>query len=464
MSTGVQSPPLLATFRDPAGSLKIRQDGAHRVVRAPYDAEVQVFLDLPFAKELVRSGRLIASEITLYSPNSQTLLLRHPLIFFPSYPWEWPPVMWRAAAELTLDLCKILLNEGWILKDATPLNVLFQGSQPIFVDVLSIQRVNLDQPMWHAYGQFIRTFLLPMLANTKLGWPLHATLARRDGYEPEDIWSALPWYTRLKQPSLSSVTFPLLLAKLAGSARIYEKANFFKEPALVKEILLKSLSRLETQIRRIPSTSSSSTWSNYTDTLSHYSDEDHANKQAFVSNALTSSESKKVLDVGCNTGTYSLLAAELGAKVVAIDNDIHTVDRLCRKGAKNVLPLCVNLACPTPAIGWENNEYSSFLNRCAETFDTVMMLAVLHHLLISDQIPLDHIAMLCSRLTTAYLIIEWVPPTDQKYVEIIRGRKAIYSHITEAAFRKAFAVYFVVIHELTLANNRILFHLRRRSA
>jgi ribosomal protein L11 methylase PrmA len=171
-----------------------------------------------------------------------------------------------------------------------------------------------------------------------------------------------------------------------------------------------------------------------------------------------------VLDVGCNTGTYSLLAAELDAKVVAIDSDPQTVDRLCRRGAKNILPLCVDLAFPTPAIGWENREYPSFLSRCAGKFDTVMMLAVLHHLLLSSQIPLDHIATLCHRLTTDCLIMEWVPPTDAKYIEIIRGREAIYSHITEAAFREAFAAYFSVIDELTLANGRILFHLQRRPA
>ena len=463
MSAGTTKP-LLATFRDPAGSLEIRPDGAYRFVRAPYDVEVEAFLHLPLARDLVRSGRLIASEIISRDANSPTLLMRHPLIFFSSYPWEWPPVLWRAAAELTLQLCRDLLKEGWILKDATPLNVLFQGADPIFVDVLSIQQVNWDQPVWHAYGQFIRTFLLPLFANTKLGWPLQATLIRRDGYEPEDIFSALPWYERMRQPALSSVTLPLLLAKFTSTAKVGEKAGFLKEPDLVKEILLSSLSRLEGRIRKISSISRSSHWSDYTDTSSHYNDEDHSNKRGFVTRALTRSRASQVLDVGCNTGTYSLLAAELDAKVVAIDSDPQTVDRLCRRGAKNVLPLCVDLAFPTPAIGWENREYSSFLSRCAGKFDTVMVLAVLHHLLLSSQIPLDHIATLCNRLTTDYLILEWVPPTDAKYIEIIRGREDIYSHITEAAFRKAFAAYFSVIDELTLANGRILFHLQRRTA
>ena len=40
-----------------------------------------------------------------------------------------------AAGQLTLDLCEALIGKGLILKDATPLNVLFEGARPVFVDV-----------------------------------------------------------------------------------------------------------------------------------------------------------------------------------------------------------------------------------------------------------------------------------------------------------------------------------------
>ncbi len=116
--------------------------------------------------------------------------------------------------------------------------------------------------------------------------------------------------------------------------------------------------------------------------------------------------------------------------------------RVLKSSGKKILPLCVDLAHPTPAAGWENREYASFLSRCAGHFDTVMMLAVLHHLLLRNQIPLDRIAVLCSNLTTRHLILEWVPASDPKFQELLRGRDAIYGHITEAAFREEFAVYF----------------------
>ena len=456
--------PALPTFRDPAGSVEIRPDGAYRSIRAPFDAEMLAFLALPMATDLVEQGRLVASEVV--SPAfAETLVLRHPRISFQSFPWEWAPGLWFAAAELTLNLCCDLVRQGWLLKDATPLNVLFQGTEPIFVDVLSIERMDPHQPIWLAYGQFVRTFLLPMLAYSRLGWPLQASLTRRDGYEPEDLYAALSWRARLRQPMLSAVTLPSLLAnnKKMQAGRL--ASHSVKDPDLARQILLKTLRGLLSQMRRVTPAHRSSTWSDYAETATHYSDEDHARKRSFVTNALAIARPARVLDVGCNTGVYSDLAADTGAEVVSIDTDLQAVDRLCAslKGSgKNILPLCVDLAHPTPAAGWENREYASFLSRCTGHFDTVMMLAVLHHLLLRNQIPMGRIAALCSNLTTQHLILEWVPPTDPKFQELLRGRGDIYAHITEAAFRDAFCEYFMVIDELALGNGRTMLHLRKK--
>jgi SAM-dependent methyltransferase len=456
--------PSLPTFRDPAGSVEIRPDGVYRTVRAPFDAEILAFLSLPFASELVAQGRLVASEIV--SPASAgTLVLRHPRVSFRSYPWEWAPGLWLAAAELTLNLCSDLVEHGWLLKDATPLNVLFQGTQPIFVDVLSIERMDSHQPIWLAYGQFVRTFLLPMLAYSRLGWPLQASLTRRDGYEPEEIYSALSWPGRIHQPALSAVTLPSLLANNKKMNVDSMTSRQVKDPDLARQILLKTLKGLLSQMGEITPAPRSSSWSDYAETATHYSSEDHARKRSFVSNALAAAQPKRVLDVGCNTGVYSNLAAEAGAEVVSIDTDLQAVDRLCAslKGSgKNILPLCVDLAHPTPAAGWENREYASFLSRCTGHFDTVMMLAVLHHLLLRNQVPMDRIASLCSSLTTRHLILEWVPPTDPKFQELLRGRDTIYAHITEAAFRDAFAEYFTTIDQLVLENGRVMVLLQKK--
>ena len=485
--------PLLATFRDPAGSVELRPDGAYRRIRAPFDAEILAFLSLPIASQLVADGRLIASEILSQAPaavhlqavNQQTapsadaglrsvegptaadsLVLRHPRVSFTSYPWEWSPALWLAAADLTLSLSSDLVREGWQLKDATPLNVLFEGTRPVFVDVLSVERARPGESIWLAYGQFVRTFLLPMLAYAKLGWPLEATLMRRDGYEPEEIFQALSWPARLTRPALTAVTLPTLLAmRPAGTTTPASSTRTWKDPELARQVMLKTLDGLREQMRRAAPQRRGSAWTDYSDTATHYSADDHIRKHAFVTEALSAAKPARVLDVGSNSGAYSRIAADAGAEVVSIDTDLQTVDRLATslKGSdRKILPLRVDLARPTPAAGWENRETASFLGRSAGHFDTIMMLAVIHHLLLSSQIPMERIAALCGSLTSRHLILEWVPPTDVKFRELIRGREAVYSHITEIAFREAFLSHFAIVRECRLANGRVLVHLRKR--
>ena len=277
------------------------------------------FLHLPIARQLVAQGDLIGSEILplpaeapgTFGALSMPLLLQHPRVSFVSYPWEWPPALWLAAADLTLDLCDKLLREGWTLKDATPLNVLFQGVRPVFVDVLSIERADLTHTLWLPYGQFVRTFLLPMLAHLRLGWPLHATLMRRDGYEPEEIYAALSLRERMRRPALSAVTLPTMMKRRAASDSedAAPPRPTSKDPELTRHVLRKTFQGLRRQMRRTVPPARTSTWSDYAATATHYSEPDHDAKRSFVSEVLAQCRPQRLLDIGCNTGVYSRLAA-----------------------------------------------------------------------------------------------------------------------------------------------------------
>ncbi|WP_433984386.1 class I SAM-dependent methyltransferase [Tunturiibacter empetritectus] len=237
-----------------------------------------------------------------------------------------------------------------------------------------------------------------MLAYSRLGWPLRTSLTRRDGYEPEEVYPALSLASRFRQPALSTVTLPSLLAKTKKGRAGKGTPQSVRDPDLAKQILLRTMRTLLNHMRKVTPAHRFSNWSHYAETANHYSDEDHADKRKFVSDALGSARPAKALDVGCNTGVYSNLAADAGAEVVSIDTDLPAVDRLyagLKENGKNILPLCVDLAHPSPATGWENRESASFLSRCAGHFDAVIMLAVLHHLLLHNQIPMDRIAALC---------------------------------------------------------------------
>ncbi len=173
-----------------------------------------------------------------------------------------------------------------------------------------------------------------------------------------------------------------------------------------------------------------------------------------------------MLDVGANEGHFSLLAARSGASVVAIDSDPAVVGSIWRKvnpERADVLPLVVDLTRPTPAIGWRNQECASFLDRARGHFDMVMMLAVLHHILVTERIPIDEVLTLASEISREYLLIEFVAPDDPMFERIVRGREKLYSHMTKAWFEAAAAERFDVVRTQRIDGlNRWLYLLRRR--
>jgi SAM-dependent methyltransferase len=323
------------------------------------------------------------------------------------------------------------------------------------VGVLSFERRDPRSPLWIAYAQFARTFLLPLCAYVHLGWPLSATQQRRDGYEPADLAPYLSPFARSRRPLRSLVTLPLLLekSKSAGSRRpqVSEELSAF-----AVHRFLRSTRKLLFSIAPI---SSPSRWGSYNQTASHYSSSDHAGKQAFVRAPLERIRPANVLDVGANTGFYSRIAAECGANVVAWDTDVQVSDanwRMARREGLAILPIVADFARPTPAVGWQNGENSSLLDRTKGRFDCVLMLGILHHLLVGDQIPLPAIIEQLWEISTRWVIAEWIPKEDSLFDELCRGRHELYSHLNEEFFVQFLSRRFAVRDRSQLANGRSL--------
>ncbi len=456
----------IETFRDPAGSLRVEGDRVRRRVKTEYARAALDFLESELAREWVSQGKLIATKAAGGAERSGELLLEHPRIFFPTYPWEWTPGAWFAAAELTLDLCERLVGEGLILKDATPLNVLFEGPRPVFVDVLSVEQRDAGSPLWMAYAQFVRTFLLPLAAYRYLGWPLAASLHRRDGYQPGDLYPYLSVIQRWRQPFRSLVTLPYLLEKRqrkqnGGAASM----RLAQAPEVAEAVLRRNLRSLRAMLKKLKSTEHDSRWSDYPESAGHYSAEDHTQKQSFVRRALMEAAPRDVLDLGANTGVYSRLASSMGASVVAWDTDLAATERNWQQAAaerRQVQAVIADAARPTPAAGWRNAESLGLLDRAYRRFDCVMMLGLIHHLLIADQIPLEEVAALLRDLTKQWAIVEWVPASDPMFVELVRGREEIYGRLDEMQFVTAMDRYFLTVQKERLQNGRTLYLLEVR--
>ncbi len=442
------------TFRDPQGRLYRDGDRILREVYPQHAPFALAWLRSPLAQRWIEQRRMVLTQI-LSEESGQEALLEHERILFPSYPWEWTPGQWVHAALLTLDLCEEALDEGLILKDATPLNILFSGPRPIFVDVLSFERRDRRSPLWIAYAQFIRTFLLPLCAYVHLGWPLTATMQRRDGYVPADLAPFLPLLRRWRSPLRSLVTLPLLLEKRApGRVQRPQTSEELSEFAVhrILRSTRKTLHSLTPSARK-------SQWSEYTQTAVHYKSSDHEAKQAFVRSALESIRPARVLDVGANTGVYSRIAAESGADVVAWDTDVQASDhnwQIAQRHGLPILPLIADFARPTPAVGWQNRESASLLDRAKGQFDCVLMLGVLHHILVTDQIPLPAIFEQLGEISKRWAIIEWIPKEDSQFDELCRGRQELYSYVSEGYFVQTLSKRFAVRDRNQLPNGRTL--------
>ncbi|MGA9058307.1 MAG: class I SAM-dependent methyltransferase [Terriglobia bacterium] len=458
--------PRALSFRDPGGAVLTAKKRVFRIVNAAGMANLQAFLASPGIIRWTGSGKVATTRTLIEAEKTDLLedpsiaqiyaglhgesILEHERIPFPSFPYEWAPEMLHAAARLTLDLAIDLLPEGLGLKDATPYNILFRGPRPVFIDILSLEPRDAGDAVWLAYAQFVRTFVLPLLASRYFGLTLARSLFTcRDGLEPEEVYRWLSPFQRLRPPFFSLVSLPVWLGKRHSEddTSIYGK-RILPDPEKARFILRALLEGLQRTLDSVAPKTITSTWSRYMEMSGSYNAGQFAIKERFLQQCLDEYAPKSVLDVGCNTGHFSLLAARTGARVVAIDYDPTVVGRVwCRAQAEDldVLPMIVDLTRPTPGAGWQNREWPSFLDRARGAFDTVLMLAVVHHMCVTERVPLQQIVDLLAEVTSDLLVIEFVAPEDAMFRRLVRGREELYRGLNAAVFEDAFRQRFEIV-------------------
>jgi SAM-dependent methyltransferase len=260
------------------------------------------------------------------------------------------------------------------------------------------------------------------------------------------------------------VTIPAFLDRRKGADAAARKKQPARDPDLTLHTLKRMLSGLRKRTKAAAPKGVSSEWAEYTSTMSHYTAEQSEQKRTWMRGVFDALRPATLLDVGANTGEFSAMAAESGADVVALERDADAAERIAQMVANkklNIQTIHADLARPTPAVGWENRESSALLPRLEQQFELVMMLAVIHHLLLLEQIPLRAILSLCYRLATRWLVVEWVPATDPMFVSLMRGRDDLYGSLSESDLMQACDGLFRVEKRQVLGNGRILFLMDR---
>jgi len=414
------------------------------------------------ATRIVRGGEPLFDKLRHLVPQADHFL-QHEKIPFISYPYEWSPSMLADAAICCLDLQITLIEQGYSLKDASAYNIQFVDTKPVFIDVPSIEGVR-RRDVWTGLNQFYRMFLYPLLLDRYGKSTLKEYfLTYLDGAELDEIYRRFGFLGTLQRALFLDVWLPYQLQKLlpSGTDRLRQQVE---EDRRDPRALVMNLKRLRRKIERMRAASSGTRrWVDYAVDNS-YDDEADARKEAFIKDFLDTHRVRRVLDLGCNTGRFSELAAAYGAAVIAIDTDVKCIDRLylqARAKNRTILPLVMNIANPSPGIGYRNIERSPFLERAS--FDCVFALALVHHLLVTHRLPLDAIRDLFAELTTSYLVVEFVEPEDPMFVSLLGARENIYGDLTSQAFVESFDQRFEIISQAPVTAHRTLFRFRKRS-
>ena len=449
-----------SSFRDPSGRL-FRHGGAIYRTCSPAaltsyrDARASGLLEALESSGLFVPSELLSSQSAGFDPDAVgEWVVRQAELPLVSYVYEWSFSMVRDAALATLRSLEACLDKGFVLKDATAFNVLFEGTVPRLVDVHSVER-RQEGALWSGYAQFCRAFLFPLFLMSYKGIDPRPQLLAGLGEIPvTEVSGVFGWRDRLKPGVLINVAMQAQLERrFAGRAEDVGKAGAGVKYPL--EALRGQVRKLRKVIEGLEAPRGDA-WTTYTETHTYDAPAVKA-KEAFVTRAFGERRLGTVLDLGTNTGQYARLARTVAERVVAVDVSPGCVDALYRsaKDDTHLSPLVADITKPTPAIGWRLIERKGLLDRLRGDF--LLALALIHHLRITGGIPLSEVVDLLTRLAPSG-VIEWVGREDPMVKRLLALRPDVYDDYTPGTFEQLLGARTRIVAKESLSiGDRTLF-------
>ncbi len=452
-----------ASYRDPAGFVFTENGDVFRAVMPGYQPHYEWAERSGFFKEMLAAGKLLPFEVLEGNeryPPAWRILKPQPISRW-TYPAEWSFEQLKSAALLTLDLTASALQKGGILKDASPQNIQFVEGRPVFIDTLSVEEHEEGAP-WTAFRQFCTGFLYPLLlAHYLPSFELKILASFPNGLSTTQTAEMLPQKARWNVSNQLYVYLPASLEKKKDS-----NAHATTTRKISTASILRNIAHLQNRISNLRPAYGKTTWSGYYEETI-LSAEYLREKETLMGRWLKELKPDSVLDLGCNTGTFSLLASEdKSCTVTATDVDAACIDRLFlhaqKAKIKNLNCLVTDLTNPLSGGGWAGAEWTPWVERM-KGHDAVLALALVHHLALANNVSLPQIAGLLNTLSKRFALVEWIPKTDPKAQLLLAHRKDVFEDYTQPGFEAAFAAFFHIRQrEKVKGSKRVLYVLERQ--
>ncbi len=443
----------ISSFRDPAGYIYYDNDKVIRRINKIYFHQYDHFMHSGLYDELITNNYLIPHKEI--KRTDDYILLEVTKIPFISYPYEWCHNELKDAALLTLNIQTIALKYNMILKDASAYNVQFYQGKPIFIDTLSFD-FYIEGTPWGAYGQFTRHFIAPLLLNTYVDQRSSHLLSNYiDGF-PLDLANNI-----LK--NRGGFTAKMHIKWHSKSIAKYNNSNkSSKEVTISKSNIINLNQMMINQISKLTIKKQLTEWDNYYN-LTNYDEYSKRHKIKLVNDYLKQiqfNDNSLIFDLGSNDGEYSKIASKYCQNIISFDIDNNCVNRNYLNNQENshILPLVLDLTNPSSAIGFGNMERKSITERGHAK--CIMSLALIHHLVISNNLPFTSVAS-WFRALGEYLIIEFVPKTDSMVIKLLSTRKDIFDKYNETEFETKFQKYYEIITKEKIKNSERTLYLMK---
>ena len=454
-----------ASFRDPSGFLFFHEGRLYRQVNPDYRQHYDRLMSSGLYDSLVSKHLLIPHEEMDPSlapePGAAYKIIQPEPVEFITYPYEWSFLQLRSAALTTLRLARESLDHGMILKDASAYNLQFHQGSWQLIDTLSFEIYQEGEP-WVAYRQFCQHFLAPLALMAYRDQRLNQ-MSRLfiDGVPLDVAAKLLPFRTRFNFGLMTHIHLH------AGSQKRYAGRQVNRESVRGKvsqKALVGLLDSLRNTVKALSVKIGKTEWANYYQ-QTNYSEDAFEEKRAIVARFVEKVNPDQVWDMGANTGAFSRLASDRGIFTVAFDVDPDAVSRnyiQVRKNREgNLLPLVMDLTNPSPGLGWAHAERQSLIDRGPVSM--ALALALIHHLAISNNVPLRKVAQFFTQICQ-YLVIEFVPKSDTQVQRLLRSREDIFPDYTIEGFEKAFGYDYDILAKEPLKDSERVLYLMKRKA